>query len=294
MKTDKKCSVLVTSCDAYEDAWYPFFKLFNIMWPDCKYPIFLNTESKEYTCEDLKVTGLHPKSTHVKKGKQISWSKRLKEAVEQIDSKYILFFLEDFFLMSPVRSDVVEKCLNYMDQNKNVAIIDFYQEPHDDQIVLEEFSYTSRSYDYAINTMAALWRKDFLIEIIRDENPWDFEFFGTRRWWKTNNKILTHKEEFSPVFDYKIKPVLGYGIFQGKWLRKNPELFSKYNIVVDFEKRGFTDPPNMVARERENNWLANDIKRVITHPSQLGHYMKCSIDVFKDKKRRFKAKYFNR
>lgn len=294
MVINKKCSILVTSCDAYEDAWYPFFKLFNIMWPDCKYPVFLNTETKKYNCEYLEVNELHPKSTQLKIGKQISWSKRLKEVVEQIDSKYLLFFLEDFFLMSPVRSDVVEKCIDYMDKNDDVAIIDFYREPHDNQVVLEEFSYTSRSFDYAINAMAALWRKDFLLNIIRDENPWDFEFFGTRRWWKTDYKILTHKEEFPPVFDYKIKPALGYGIFQGKWLRNNLELFSKYNISVDFEKRGFTDPPNMVARERENHWLLNDIKKVVTHPSQFRHYVKCFNNVFADKKRRFKAKYFNR
>jgi hypothetical protein len=42
-------TILVNSCDAYEDLWYPFFELFRINWPNCKYDIVLNTETKSYT-----------------------------------------------------------------------------------------------------------------------------------------------------------------------------------------------------------------------------------------------------
>ncbi len=288
------CSMLVTSCDSYEDAWNPFFQLLHIMWPDLEYPIYLNTESKEYHNDIIDVKVLHPFNTMDEKGKPISWSRRLREILNQIDSKYILFFLEDFFLMSPVRADIVENSIEYMEKNSDVVMVDYFSEPHDDRVVMNEFSYTSRDYDYGINAMAALWRKDFLLQILRDENPWDFEFNATRRWWKTDQKILTHREEFPPVFDYKIKPALGYGIFQGKWLRKNPELFEKYGIKVDFDKRGFIDPPDMEAREREKNWLLHDFGKVIRHPSQLGHYVKCFVDVSKDKIRRFKAKHINK
>lgn len=288
------CSLLVTSCDSYEDSWEPFFKLFSIMWPDCEYPIYLNTESKKFECDYLNITLLHPNALTDKKGKPISWSNRLRQAIEKIDSKYILFFLEDFFLMSPVRSDMVSKALGYMEENSDVVIVNFYRDPHQPEIILDEFSYTKSSYDYAVNAMSAIWRKDFLLNIIRDENPWDFEFFGTRRWRRTDYKILTHREEFEPVFDYKIKPALGYGIFQGKWLRKNPELFEKYGIEVDFEKRGFVDPPELEARDREKNWFFNDIIKIVKSPKLIGHYFGCFIAVSKDKIRRFKAKFLNR
>lgn len=294
MENNKLCSILVTSCDSYDDAWEPFFKLFNIMWPECEMPIYLNTETKEFKSNCLSVKALHPEKLTDKKGNPISWSYRLKQAVEQIDSKYILFFLEDFFLMSKVRTDVVNNAIEHMENNDDVGIIDFYREPHEEEIILDEFSYVDSNYDYAINAMAAIWRKEFLLEIIRDENPWDFEFFGTRRWKKTNYKILTHREEFNPVFDYKIKPALGYGIFQGKWLRKNPELFEKYGIEVNFEKRGFVDPPELEAREREKNWFLNDILKILKSPKLIGHYFGCFIAVSKDKIRRFKAKYFNK
>ena len=48
-------TILVNSCDKYEDAWEPFFKLFSIQWPECPYKIILNTESKNFSCDYLSV-----------------------------------------------------------------------------------------------------------------------------------------------------------------------------------------------------------------------------------------------
>ena len=48
-----KCIVLVNSCDAYSDTWYPFFKLLKKYWPNREFPVFLNTESKKYEYEDI-------------------------------------------------------------------------------------------------------------------------------------------------------------------------------------------------------------------------------------------------
>ena len=45
------CSVLVTSCDSYDDTWEPFFTLLETMWPNCHYPIYLSTETKNFSLE---------------------------------------------------------------------------------------------------------------------------------------------------------------------------------------------------------------------------------------------------
>lgn len=294
MENSTKCSVLVTSCDAYEDAWKPFFTLFHNMWPACKYPIYLNTETKEYCDNKIVVQTLHPKSLLDEKGKPVSWSKRLKEAVEQIGTEYILFFLEDFFLMSPVREDVVNSCIRHMDEHEDIVVFDFYNEYHEDEIVFGEFSPINKKYDFAVNTMAALWRRSFLLSILRDENPWDFEFFATRRWLRTNYKILTHREEFPPVFNYRIKPEYGYGIYRGKWLRNNPILFKEYGIDIDFEKRGFADPPTEKGRIREKNWFLHDVSKMIKHPKIALHYLQSVRTIIRYNCRKFKAKYFNK
>lgn len=32
-------TVLVNSCDAYEDLWFPYFEFFRLNWPDCPYKL---------------------------------------------------------------------------------------------------------------------------------------------------------------------------------------------------------------------------------------------------------------
>ncbi len=292
-----KCAVLMTTCDGYEDAWYPFFRLFEINWPDCKYPLFMNTESKSYVYDGLEVKCLHPQSTTDKKGKPISWSNRLKQAVEKIDADYILFMLEDFFIKSPVRTDMVEECIKWMDEEDDVVFIDFYRDNTENDIIFrKEFSQIERNNDWAINANCALWRRGFLLDILRDENPWDFEMNATARWRRTKYKIYTHRAEFAPVFDYQFTTVNGEwsAILKGKWLVFVPELFEKYGIEVDFEKRGLIDPPDMRPREREKNWLLHDIFRSLKSPKMLWHYIVCTKNVAKDKLVRFWRKYFNR
>lgn len=71
MQEKTNVAVRVNSCDKYEDAWNPFFKLFSIMWPDCPYDIYLNSETKEYNCTFMNVKTICG-------GKNLAWSERLK------------------------------------------------------------------------------------------------------------------------------------------------------------------------------------------------------------------------
>ena len=285
----------MTSCDKYDDAWFPFFKLFQIMWPDCPFPLYLNTEAKDFAFDGLDITCLHPASLTDAKGNAISWSNRLKQAVEKIEAEYIVFLLEDFFLKSPVRSEMIEDCLSWMDQDPSVVFIDFYHAPHEQEIANKEFSPTKRDYDWAINANAALWRKDFLLSILRDENPWDFEFLATARWRKTKYKVYTHLDGFAPVFDYLYQTDLASwsAIYKGQWIKDVPALFAAHGIEMDFEKRGFIDPGIMKARDREKNWLWHDVVKAVKSPQALWHYVICTKNVLKDKLRRFKAKWLN-
>lgn len=84
-------TIIVNSCDKYECAWEPFFKLFKINWPECEsFNIILNTEEKKYECDFLKINT-------VPGGKEITWSKRLKNVLVNINTEYILFFFRGFF-----------------------------------------------------------------------------------------------------------------------------------------------------------------------------------------------------
>ena len=65
-------TIIVCSCDAYEDLWYPYFEIFKNQWPDCKYPIILNTESKTYSHDGLNIKCLNLYTEENKKN--IAWS----------------------------------------------------------------------------------------------------------------------------------------------------------------------------------------------------------------------------
>jgi len=48
-------SIFVNTSDNFEDCWDPFFKLFSIFWPNCPFPIVLNTETKDYSYPGLNI-----------------------------------------------------------------------------------------------------------------------------------------------------------------------------------------------------------------------------------------------
>ena len=65
--TSNICSVLVNSCDKYEDAWMPFFKLAVKYWPNCQYRYYLNTERKAFKVSGVDVEVLNMKDGSVEK-----------------------------------------------------------------------------------------------------------------------------------------------------------------------------------------------------------------------------------
>lgn len=242
-----KLAILINSCDAYDDLWEPFFKLFSIMWKDCQYPLFLNTESKVFNAPYISVTSLHPKKTN------LSWSHRLKLALQQIDSDYVLMLLDDFFLMSPVRTEVISQVVNWMDQDTSIVCVRVENcHIHEDiESELEEFAPIKKDWDFTVSTQAAIWRKNFLEELLRErESAWDFESFGSvrfnKKYSKKGYKIYIHKSSFPRVLDYDFLIEQGYGVVKGKWLKGNINLFKKYRIDVDFAKRGFFEDNRIV------------------------------------------------
>lgn len=237
-------TILVNSCDKYEDAWEPFFRLLKIQWPDCPYEIVLNTETKKYNCSFMNVKTICG-------GKGVSWSKRLKNALKQIDSKYIIYLLEDFFLMSPVNTDSLNKAIELMKSDDYIGYIGLkrnisynFKNPEHGCEKLPFFSKDEVLTVNRVNSMSALWRREWLISLIRDhETPWEFEIYASKRSRKTPYKVMIINNLVLPyVFDYHIDVEIGYGIYGGKWLKKNKELFDKYGINVNFDNLGFYNP----------------------------------------------------
>ena len=235
----KNVTILVNSCDKYEDAWDPFFKLLKIQWPDCPYDMVLSTETKKYYCDCFDVKTINSDS-------ELSWSARLKNVLNQIDTDYVLFFLEDFFLLEKVRVDIFERALNLIENNHEIGLITFSKRRWGSSFPTETdyekcFIELKRDVKNRTNVLVGLWRKEYFLKLIYgDENPWEYEINSNIRSRYAGYKVYTQNyEASSPAFRYCMNPVDGYGITQGKWLCKNQELFESNGIYgVNYDNLG--------------------------------------------------------
>ncbi|AFK03204.1 hypothetical protein Emtol_2065 [Emticicia oligotrophica DSM 17448] len=234
-------SILINTSDNFEDCWSPFFLLFSKNWKECQYPIYLNTEFKEFNYPSLNIisTKVHEKITN----RKLTWSECLIRAVEKIETPLILYFQEDYFLDQEVNTSFIQNIASKMLENEDVKRIGLIETdsfgklyPTEDPNIWE-VSHTAR---YITSTQVSLWRKEALLKYLKpEENGWMFEIFGTWRARKNiKDKFLTiNRDKFSGK--NRIVSYIHTGIIKGKWHPAIPELFSQNSIQIDFSKRGF-------------------------------------------------------
>lgn len=235
------CSVLINSCDEYEEAWVPFFSLFNKFWPDCPFQLYLATQSKT-------IEGWNVETIHTIGG---TWSERINRALKAINTPYVLLFLEDYFLQAPVKSEELYKYLAFIQQDRNVGAFYFNR--------IEGFLIPSEKYPgmydmnktnqiaYHLNCQVALWDKSILEEATRRPmSPWEFEIYG----FGTTSDIVKNRDFYcsrttkhtcikaEDIFAYLIHPSTGFGISKEKWLWNNKKLFEANGIHCDFKTLG--------------------------------------------------------
>lgn len=231
----ENCTVLVSSCDGYEELWIPFFTLFQKYWPDCQYPILLNTESKSFSFPGLNIQELH--------SNEQGWSGRLKEALQQVKTTYVILLLDDFFFTAPVDQERILQCIRWMEESPDVVNFSFAPTlwPDIDDGKYPGFELRPYKSECRFNFQAGLWRTKTLYSLLRaHESPWQAEDFGTSRSNRHRNwKFYAAAKEMPCVFSYEF----GGGLHQGKWTTFTKELFEKNGLTVNYDKRGFDPRP---------------------------------------------------
>lgn len=241
-----KYTLVVSTSDLYSSALKPFFELIKIYWKDYPQKIILNTENNSYYDKELNIRNSF--STN-----DTPWSKRLYDCLKNVDTEYILFCLEDFFLLGNVDTEMINKCLDWMDENSNIAEFRL-KTSNDNRLVYNEKYYPFRTagsnVGFRLDTQAAIWRKKSLMSFLKlDEDPWHFETDGTKRIINSKELFLWHYNEDDEdinamIFPYHIKQNLGFGIAWGHWLWNNKQHFIEngiedvdYNILGTLSKR---------------------------------------------------------
>jgi hypothetical protein len=232
--------IVVNTCDAYEDVWELFFCAFKEHWPECKYKIILNTESKQRKFNNLDVNIHNFDSPN---GKDM-WGLRLKQTLNACESKYVLMLYDDFILEGRVDQEKIMNCIQWLNENPNVAVFYFTNNPtskNTDDLRFDSFELISDKADYKLSSGPAIWRREKLLQFIGDnDNPWAWEFFGSYRTYGEKDLFYCAKKIHETIYPYNY--AMGGAIYRGKWVGKIVlPLISKYNLQIDINQRGLAD-----------------------------------------------------
>lgn len=261
-------TILVSSCDKYEDLWVPFFSLLKNKWRELpNYEIVLNTESKKFTMDGLNIKCFQL----YKKNEKVAWGERLIETLKRINSDYILFLLDDFFIRSEVDDAKIKECLHLFEKDPHASVI--YLTPtsgYREDTKIEDFYILKKDATWKLNTQAALWRRKKLIEYIRPhETAWAWEQYGSIRAQRYKENFYIRSPFLALIFDYEKD--WGGAIHRGKWTPYAIELCNKYDFGIDYSIRGVeTDIPpflgeeeNRIDDDKIERWLRKMKKRMV-------------------------------
>ena len=123
----RNISILVMSSDNYEDAWKPFFTLYDKYFKN-DYTTYICTETKDCNyAKTIKTQG--------------SWTKRVRQALEKIDSKYVIFMLEDFFIRNYIDREGIPVRLIASGRDKDYLEDGITHHSEDAKVILNTLPY---------------------------------------------------------------------------------------------------------------------------------------------------------
>ena len=238
-KINESCAIIINSCDAYEDVWKLFFSALKENWKECDLEIFLNTESKLFKFDGLK---LNQVNTYHTLGLKKAWGGRLLDTLKSIDKEFVIALFDDFVLEDTVNVDKIKQCILWMKNKKEIAVFYFNNIPgkNIDDGLFSDFELLGKRNDYRLNSAPAIWRRERLIAFTGEiDNPWAWEFFGSARTYGKADHFYCAKITKENTFVYNYS--LGGAIRRGKWVASVVRpLLKKYNLNIDLNQRGIT------------------------------------------------------
>lgn len=237
---NKDCTFLFSTYDGGEDLWEGFFKALSVQWPEMDMKIVMNTETKRYSYKGYIIESYQPCLK-----KKMTWAERLVETLSHVETEFVLFFLEDFWLDSRVDDLFFRQTLLWMKDNPDVANFSYYPCKPESNIQddrFDRFELRPQVCEYKFNCQVGLWRtKEFMSFFRKHENPWEWEVFGSIRAGKCFQKFYSLKPDSQKIFSYG-DSYYGCIIHRGKWVKEAVlPLAEKYGLSLDYSKRGFED-----------------------------------------------------
>lgn len=213
-------AILVSSCDAFFDAWRPFSAFLEKFWSDCPLDVFLLTNNLQVSSRRIQ-----PIAT----GQDRGWSSNLQFALGQIPQPYLFYLQEDYFLTAPVAS--AQLAQDFADVintgNDSLCFRARTKRTPGFQPLNDRFGIVPLDSDGRTRCQVTLWKRSALASILRaGETAWNFEARGSAR--TQEMRILSYtRRDNTPI------PYLMSAISRGLWMPDAISHCGEHNIKIE-------------------------------------------------------------
>lgn len=217
--------IVVFSCDSCKDTFYAFHHCLEKYYP--------NHPEVIYITETIK----NPYYKTICKNYPVDlWSKKIREALKEVDDDKILLMTDDNF----IRQLVDIERIKYVEDNLkgNIAMFNFEKCYDNEDLECEYEGFKKRKPNGMVLTsiMCGLWQKDKLLTILNITcQPWEIERLNIGH----NFDYYINSGDFIIDIGYKFQQP--FAITKGKWAREIVPFFEKEGIEIDYSERGFYD-----------------------------------------------------
>lgn len=155
---------------------------------------------------------------------------RIINALKKINTEYILFSLDDYYLSKNVNDNKLKKILEFMVDN-NFEYCGFNRNKHG-KVLKTSLGYLSKlrlEHTYDINLFLCIWKKESFLQCLKSgEDIWKAEVRLTKRFKDNNfNGCFVKKNDVIPFVDV---------VQKGSYIRRNFKFFKKNNLYISDRK----------------------------------------------------------
>lgn len=213
-------TIVFIGFDGYSDLWDDCIGLFKVFWQDCPYrTLFVNNE-KEVKWDGIEV---------VHAGREAEWSLKVSTAISLATTPYICLLLEDFFIGKTIDTKYISEALKIIEEDDiryyKLANLSRAVKNKDPQYKRIDYLHViPESDEYGVSLQAAIWNKQYLKELIGEENynAWVFEFDRTKESIEESDLPKT-----GCIFDDRNILNLKHGVVQSKFIPGTIKYFKR-------------------------------------------------------------------
>lgn len=226
---NKDMTVVFIGFDGYSDMWGDCIRLYKKFWPDCPYRTLFINNKKIFSSAGIEV--FHA-------GEKAEWSRKVQLAIDVIDTPYICLLLEDFLIGKKVDTKQVNETISFIKREgiRYFKLVNMSRAIKNTDPKYKNYKFLHiipESDEYGVSLQAAIWKKEYLSELVGTENynAWIFEFNRVK---EAAGKSYIAKA--GCVFDDRNILNLKHGVVQSKYIPGTVRYFRKIGEPLNIER----------------------------------------------------------